>query len=253
MQENIPLTIEKFTGEQEKEYRITSARQIQSLLHGIVESGAPAALYFDGTRDFIITSLLGVGAEGLWVGQSSEMPKNQRIAESRGITLVSLIDQVKIQFAADGAKAVTHQDYPAFYLPLPGSLYRVQRREYYRIAIPLSEQLRCIIPINQSQEGGQLEAAVLDISGGGLRLSCAKEDIGFVVGQTYTGCQIDLPDVGKISVAMTVKSLVSISPQPGQTALQVGCEFKNLNNASNILLQRYVTMMQRLKNVNNDT
>jgi len=247
MQENIPLTIERLTGEQERECRIVSARQIQSLLRNISEGGSRAALYFDGAKDFIMTSLLDVGDKGLWVEQGTDTPKNRRIAESRKIILVSSLNQVKIQFAADGIRAVTRQGYPAFYLPLPASLYRIQRREYYRLAIPLSEQLRCVIPTIKPQAGGQIEVPVMDISGGGIRLSCTEENIEFVLGQTYAGCQIDLPEVGKISVTIIVKSLVSISPKPGQTIKRVGCEFKDSDTASSVLLQRYVTRMQRLK------
>lgn len=89
---------------------------------------------------------------------------------------------------------------------------------------------------------------IMDISGGGIRLSCAEGEVEFVLGQTYAGCQINLPEVGKISVTIIVKSVVSTSPKPGQTIRRVGCEFRNLDNASGVLLQRYVTRMQRLKN-----
>ena len=195
-----------------------------------------------------MTSMLDVGEKGLWVEQGTDMPKNRRIAESKKITLVSSLNQVKIQFSVNTTRAVTHQGYPAFYLHLPASLCRVQRREYFRLALPFSERLRCVIPVNQPQPGGQIELPVMDISGGGLRLSCAENEIEFVTGQTYAGCQIDLPEIGKINVTITVKSLVSISPKPGQMIKRVGCEFKNLDNASSVLLQRYVTKMQRAKN-----
>jgi len=247
MQENIPLTIERLSDEQEGECRIISARQIQSLLRNISEGGSSTALYYDGTKDFIMTSLLDAGDKGLWVEQGTDQPKNRRIAESKKITLVSSLNQVKIQFSVDQIRAVTHQGYPAFYLPLPIILYRVQRREHFRLALPHSERLRCVISINKPQVGGQIELPVMDISGGGIRLSCAEDDIEFVPGQTYAGCQIDLPEVGKIIVTISVKSLVSISSKPGQTIKRVGCEFKNLDNASSVLLQRYVTKMQRLK------
>ena len=206
-----------------------------------------AALYFDGAKDFIMTSLLDVGDKGLWVEQGTDTPKNRCIAESDEVTFVGSLNQVKVQFSANEIRAVTHQGYPAFYLPLPASLYRVQRREYYRLMLPLSERLHCVIPINKPQAGNRMEVPVMDISGGGVRLFCTDNEIEFVLGQTYGGCQINLPEVGKINVMMTVKSLVSISPKPGQTIKRVGCEFKNLDNASSILLQRYVTKMQRLK------
>jgi c-di-GMP-binding flagellar brake protein YcgR len=247
MQENISLTIERLPEQQERECRVTSVRQILSLLRNISEEGSRTALYFDGAKDFIMTSLLDVGEKGLWVEQGADMPKNRRIAESKRVTLISSLDQVKIQFSVDGIRAVTHQGYPAFYLPLPANLYRIQRREYFRLMIPTSERLHCAIPANNPQAGGRIELPVLDISGGGIRLSCAKDDIEFVLGQTYAGCRIDLPEVGIIEVTIRVKNLISASPKPGQTITRAGCEFVDLGNASGILLQRYVTKMQRLK------
>jgi c-di-GMP-binding flagellar brake protein YcgR len=246
MQENIQLTIERLPDEQERDCRVTSARQILSLLRNLSEEGSRTALYFDGANDFIMTSLLDVGEKGLWVEQGTDMPKNRRIAESKEIILVSSLNQVKIQFSVNGARMVTHQDYPAFYLPLPASLRRIQRREYFRLMSPLSERLHCVMPINKPQAGGRIEIPVMDISGGGVRLFYTENDIEFEPEKAYAGCQINLPEVGKIDVTIIVKNLVVMSPKPGQTIKRVGCEFKNLDNASSILLQRYVTKMQRV-------
>jgi len=246
MQEKIPLSIERLSDEQERECSVTSARQIQSLLRKISETMSRTALYFDAAQDFIITTLLDVGDKGFWVEQGTDTTKNRRIAENKTVTLVSSVDQIKIQFAVDGIRAVTHQGGSAFYLSLPASLYRVQRREYFRTAIPLSERLLCVIPTSKPQAGGRIELPVMDISGGGVKLSCAETDIELVPGEIYPGCQINLPDVGKISVTIVVKSLVSISAQTGHTIKHVGCEFKNPDNATSILLQRYITKMQRL-------
>lgn len=247
MQENVPLTIERLSDRQESECRISSARQIQSLLRGIAEDGARVALYYDGIKDFIMTSVLDVGEKGYWVEQGTDAAKNRRIAESKRLTLVSVHNHVKIQFVVGAIRELAHQNYPAFYMPFPAHLCRIQRREYFRLTIPLSEHLRCVTPAGQV-ETGKIEIPIMDISGGGVRLSYAEEAVEFVIGQTYAGCQIDLPEVGKISVTLMVKSVVSMSPKPGQTIRRVGCEFKNLDNASSVLLQRYVTNMQRLKN-----
>lgn len=246
MQENIPLTVERLSDEQEGECRIVSARQVQSILRDVAESGALAALYYDDAKDFIMTSLLEAGDKGLWVEQGADAPINRRIAESKRITLVSLIGQVKIQFSVAGTRALTYQGYPAFYLPLPDKLYRIQRREFYRLMLPLSEHLRCVIT-GGKPPGKRVEVPAMDISVGGVRLFYAGSDIEFVPGQTYAVCEIDLPGLGKVGVTIMVKSVVSISPKPGQTVQRVGCEFGKLSNASGIMLQRYVTNMQRLR------
>lgn len=132
-------------------------------------------------------------------------------------------------------------------LPLPASLYRIQRREYYRFAIPHSERLRCVIPVNDPQAGSRAELPVLDISGGGIQTVLRAGRFRFVLWPTYAGGQIGLPEVGKIEVTIRVKNLISASPKSGQTITRVRCEFVNLDNAPGILLQRYVTKMQRLK------
>lgn len=247
MQENIPLTIERLDAKQEGECRISSARQIQSLLHDMAEGGAIAALYYDGAQDFIMTSVLDVGDKGLWVEQGADEPKNRRVAESRRITLVGAHKQVKIQFVVDGVRAVTHQGYPAFYLPFPASLCRIQRREYYRLMLYQSEHLHCTIPVNRLPAVGEIEVPVMDISGGGLRLFYAGNEVDFVLGQVYGGCRINLPEAGTIGATLTVKNLVSIASRSGQMTQRVGCEFGDLDNASSVLLQRYVTSVQRLR------
>ncbi|WP_435627797.1 flagellar brake protein [Candidatus Ferrigenium straubiae] len=246
MQGNIPLTPEKLSEEQEKEFRIASELQIRSLLRSLSEKVMPAALYYGGAKDdFILTTVLKVGEKGLWVEQGVDAQKNRRVVESRSVTLVSMLDQVKMQFPVGEIHAAKHQDYPAFYMPLPASLYRLQHREYYRLMLANSEYLRCIIPVGKPPAVKQLEVPVTDISIGGMKLSYTGDDIDFVPGQVYAGCQIELPDVGKIDATIIVKSMVSASPKIGQTVKRMGCEFKNLDNASNVLLQRYVTMVQR--------
>ncbi len=246
MQGNIPLTPERLSEEQEREFRINSELQIRSLLRSLSEKGMPVALYYGSTKDdFILTTVLKVGEKGLWVEQGVDVHKNRRVVESRSVTLVSMLDQVKIQFPVGEIHAAKHQDYPAFYMALPASLYRLQHREYYRLMLAGSEYLRCIIPVGKPPEVKQLEVSVTDISIGGIKLSYPGDDIDFAPGQVYVGCQIELPDVGKIDATIIVKSMVSASPKIGQTIKRLGCEFKNLDNASNVLLQRYVTMVQR--------
>lgn len=248
MQENLQLTIDTLTDAEEKECRVTSARQIQTILRNIAENGLHTALYYDGGQEFIMSSLLDVDDKGFWVEQGVDMPKNRRIVESKKITLVSSLDLVKIQLTVGSIRAVTHQGYPAFYLPLPASLCRIQRREYYRLMLPLAERLHCVIPLNKQQGGGQIEVPVMDISCGGVRLFYTDNVVGFEQEDVYAGCQISLPDVGKLNVTLIVKNLVSISPKPEQTIKRVGCEFKDLDKASDIMLQRYITKMQRAKN-----
>lgn len=247
MEKDIPLKIEKFSGREEEEFRIVSPKEIEFMLRNVAENGSRVALYYGDSSYFILTTLLGVDNSGIWLEQGPDSTANRRIIESDDLVCVSAQLNVKIQFTADQASAADFQGYPAFYLPMPDSIHRVQRRASFRLAPLPSEPLRCIIPASEPQQKRQKEVTIMDISTGGVKITCAENDLELEEGKTYENCQIKLPNVGTISVAITVRSLTSLTTKSGQVLKRAGCQFHKLDGATNILLQRYVNNVQRAK------
>lgn len=245
MEKDIPLKIEIFSSEDEDRHRIISAKEIEFILRKIADRQARVALYYGNSSEFILVTLLDVDNKGLWLEQSPNESDNRRVAESNRLTFVSSHQQVKIQFTADHAGSVEYRGHPAFYISLPKSIYRLQRREYYRLSTPVSSPLRCIIPTGATPAKKPCELTVMDISGGGVGLTCTETDIDLVPGEIYPDCRIDLPEVGTIYGTIEVKNLTVLTSPSGKTHKRAGCEFKNLDGQSTILLQRYVTNMQR--------
>lgn len=247
MEKDIPLKIEKLSSSEEEEFRIVSAIEIELVLRNIAEKGSRVALYYGDTAYFILTTLLDVDDTGLWLEQSPNSTGNKRIIESDDLVCVSSHLNIKVQFTAHHASATEHQGYPAFYLPLPDSIYRVQRRNSFRLTPPTSEPLRCVIPTSEPQKESRMEVTIMDISTGGVKITCAENDIELEEGKTYENCQIKLTDIGTINVTITVMSLVSLATKSGQILKRAGCQFQKLDGATNILLQRYVNNVQRAK------
>ena len=247
MEKDIPLKIEIFSSGEDGKHRITSPKEIEFILHYIAEKRVRVALYYGDTNDFILTTLLGVDGAGLWLEQSPNSADNQRITKSSKLVFVSSHLQVKIQFTANHVHSVAYQGYPAFYLPLPDSLYRLQRREYYRLTAPVNEPLRCVIAIEKPPKKRPREFTVMDISCGGIGLTCTETDAELVPGTSYSDCRINLPELGTINGTVEVKTLILLTSASGHVHKRAGCEFKNLDGASTALLQRYVMNMQRAK------
>ena len=245
MKKDIPLKIEIFSSGEDDKHRLTSAKEIEFVLCCIADKGARVALYYGDANDFILTTLLDVDNKGLWLEQSPNESDNRRIAESNKLVFVSSHLQVKVQFTAHQVSTVVHQGYPAFYPPLPDSIYRLQRREYYRLIAPVIEPLHCVIATGRQPKKQLCEFTIMDISGGGIALTCAETDTELVPGESYPGCRIDLPEVGTISGTIEVKTLALLTSASGHIHKRAGCEFKNLDGQSIIMLQRYVTNMQR--------
>jgi c-di-GMP-binding flagellar brake protein YcgR len=128
---------------------------------------------------------------------------------------------------------------------MPAQLYRIQRRDFFRLSLFPSERLSCVIPVNEPEWSGELEVPVMNISGGGVRLFYQDNRIEFVPGQVYEGCRIDLPEVGQLAVTLEIKNQMAVTVRNGQVNQRIGCEFKDVDKAAGFLLQRYVTRVQR--------
>ena len=224
--------------------RISSAKEIESILNHIVKNRSRVALYYGNESDFILTTLISADQSGLYLEQGPSDHENQRITESTRLIFVSSQAHIKVQFFANHASNVICQGYPAFHISLPDSIYRFQRREYFRLEIPLDEPLRCSIASENPSEKKLFELPITDISGGGIGLTYTEADATLKAGETYS-CQFDLPDAGEVKTTVRIKNLTSLTTPAGQAYKHAGCEFINLDGQSTILLQRYVTIMQR--------
>lgn len=248
MEKDVPLRIEMLFKEKDDEHRIFSHNEIKFVLLYIAEKGNRVALYCDNQNNFILTTVLAVDDSSLWLEQSPNDADNSNIAESIRLVFVSSHLQIKVQFTANQTSSVMYQGHPAFHLPFPNSIYRLQRRAYYRLTTPMINPLLCIITKKDAainKKTNSSEFIIMDISCGGVGLTCMEEDVELIPGQSYIDCQIELPDIGTIRGTIEVKNMVLVTSHSGTTHRRAGCEFKNLDGASIILLQRYVMNMQR--------
>jgi c-di-GMP-binding flagellar brake protein YcgR len=246
MEKDISLNIEILSEEEDEKQRISSQNEIRFVMQYIAEKGNRVALYYGNEKDFILTTIIATDEDGLWLEQSPHPSSNLRVANSDRLIFVSSHLQIKVQFTASKASSVKYREQPAFYLPLPDSLYRLQRREYFRLTTPLINPLKCIID-KKAAGHNPLEFIIMDISCGGVGLTCMESDTDLAPGVSYPDCRIELPELGVIKGTIVVKNLVTLTTRSGIVQRRAGCEFRNLDGASTILLQRYVTSMQRTR------
>lgn len=239
-----PLKIEKLSTRETNNYSLVSAKEIQAVIKSLAASECLVALYWDENK-FILTTVLGVDSTGLWLGQSRNEADNRSVTESGQLYFVSYSERVKIQFKLKSARTAVFGGSLAFFIPLPDSICRLQRREYYRLAV-LDDQLHCIVAPDTLVEPA-CDLVVLDISCGGVGLLCTANH-ELELGKAYQHCLIDLPEVGVVDRIIQVKTLTSRVLPSGLEYKRVGCEFADVKNSSDISLQKYITNRQRAKN-----
>jgi flagellar brake protein len=240
----IPLKIELFSSDEENEYLITNPKEIVSILHDIAQRKSRVALYYNEGISMVLTMILAVDENGVWIDAASNPLDNRLIERSKRIIFVSTHNQAKVQFVAGDVVLGTYEDAPAFSLGLPRKLLRLQRRDYYRLVTAETGALNCIIhpTANQSM---QHEVTVMDISIGGVALVCEQTGVELHPGMVYEHCQIELPGLGTIIAAIEVKNAFEITDRSGKVKRRAGCVFVKPDGKTTMLLQRYIAQMQQ--------
>lgn len=234
----------------EARYTVQSPAEIAFVLKKAMQNGQLVTAYLDGSDDFALTAIMAVLPETgeVLLDKSPDAAANQRLLTARTVLLITSHDQVRIKFPATGVTEVRYQGRPAFRIALPKWLIRIQRREHYRIATPITQPLICTIPLPQRGRGSQAETIVLDISIGGVALMDNHDALGFNLGDRYELCRIGLPEVGTLTVSVEVRNAFNTPLKNGLSFRRCGCQFLNLNPANESLVQRYIMHLERARN-----
>jgi len=243
----VVLQIEHFHDDEDLEFRIPSKKEMLSILQRIAEQGTRVALYYDTHHNFILTTLLGVNENGMWLDVGPFPPENERLLLGEKFTFVSVHQNVKVQFVSHHVENALFENTKAFYLELPDYLLRIQRRDFFRLSIPAGTPVMCIIPIKPDNPAAPAvirEVPVLDISGGGIGLLCGEDETVLLKGKTFYDCKIPLPGIGIATATIEVKSGIKFTARSNVVQMRAGCQFINLSSQAESLLHRYTTRLQ---------
>ena len=226
------------------QFLLHSLAEIRFVLRELIENVSQITIFFNEGKDLLLTTLAAIDDEGLIfdLGASSEM--NRRAQEVDKLFCIASLHKVKIQFILKGLSRIEHEGRPAFRAAYPETLLRLQRREYYRLTMPVSRPLNCIIPLpNHNDEA--VSVNLVDISAGGLALVAPPPGIRFEPGDEFPGCRIELPDIGTIIATLKVRSLFELTLRSGNVLKRSGCEFIKLPGPMATLIQRYIIKVER--------
>ncbi|MBB5015326.1 flagellar brake protein [Rehaibacterium terrae] len=231
-------------------YTIHSRQEIRTLLRRLSEQHCLLTAYFDEGRHFLLTAILGFSEDGryLVLDASPDQDINERTLRAKRLLCSSQLERVELRFGTGPAEMIQHEGLPAFRVPAPTSMRYLQRREYYRLLVPVTHTLECVIrfPADEHRHARTVQTRVIDISLGGVALLLppeAKDE--FEPGAMLPDCQLTLPDTGRIEATLRVCHVFETNDGRGLPRTQAGCEFVALATQSQSLVQRYILRVER--------
>ncbi len=243
----VPLKIEVVTRDEENEFILHDPKEILAVVREIAARRSRVALYYNDDNSMVLTLLLAADETGIWVDAAASPADNRHIESSQRIVFVSTHNQAKVQWVSTDTTLGLYHNMPAFFLPLPHKLLRLQRRNYYRLLNSEPDALKCYMRAKPQQGHARQLMTVMDLSIGGVALVCVEEDVVLEVGKRYPDCEIELPGIGSIHPVIEVKTLFEVTDRRGEIKRRAGCEFYKPDSDTVMKLQRYVVQMQQLQ------
>lgn len=226
-----------------EEYRISHPKAIGKVLQQLMRRKEFLTVACNHRPHRIVTRILDVDQDaGFFIYDGSSEPiYNRSLLESNANYFSTSQDGVRVQFVGGQPEQHMFEGFFAFRSRLPESLYRMQRRDFFRVGTPLKDPYRCIARLPDQR---QISFEIFDLSLGGVGLrarDAALEElpIGTVLSQAVLDCrtlgmmQTDL----KITYLQNIRS--SSSP-----LYHVGCRFVNFPKSRATELQRLITSLE---------
>lgn len=236
--------------ENQSSFLVESRREVIALLRGLKEKNQLISMMINEGSEVFITSVLDLDDvnNSLTIDSAPSQAANQRIVEAPRIFFEGLLDKISIQFSTSSMQRTTFDGRPALQCGIPVSMIRLQRRENYRINTPLTNPIRCLVPLDSNAEFESIKFSLVDISCGGVAILDERKMLDNSIGRLYENCQIDLPGIGKIDLVLQVRNSQELILLNGKTNRRIGCQFINVSSAVLASVQRYIMKLERERN-----
>lgn len=224
-------------------FTITSRREIVFYLRQLISDKELVSVSTDEADDAFLTLLLDMDEAGdyLVFDSSTDSAMNRRLLESSKAYFVAHPVGVRNQFHTQKNWEVTYQGRNAMATRIPGKFIRFQRREFFRLTLPLTQRIPCQL---QGEAKSVAPASIVDIGIGGLGLEIPGSQFVVEVGQVLPGTVVDLGKIGRFKADLEVQYTRTLT-HGARESQRVGCRFIRLGNADEHLLQRFITKIQQ--------
>jgi c-di-GMP-binding flagellar brake protein YcgR len=232
-------------------YTVHSRREIISLLRNVGARNQLVRMQPDGSGDAVVTSILHVDDENnsVVIDSAPSRLANERILESAAVSFETVLDNIRMLFSAASVESCDFEERPALLIPVPATLIRLQRREFYRVLTPIATPVKCAIPVldESTKTAVPVTVALANVSAGGIGVVDDGKKIMPDIGKSFPNCRIDIPG-SPIAVTLQLRNAQELTLSNGKQVRRLGFMF--IDPASSVLasVQRYITKIEREQN-----
>lgn len=223
--------------------------EILFLLSAIQKRNLLVNLDIPGSRQIVVTSIIAVNKSDntLILDSARGDALNHELMSGKGAEFITQLDGVSITFSTGPVSLCEHEKMPALRMPIPQSLIRLQRREHFRVPLPITRPIKCIVPSTSEDDPEPITAHIMDIGCGGVAIVESGGRLDTKPGKILPACRLLLPDANVVITSLEVRNSAQIRLLNGTFQTRLGCKFIDLPNDMAAMLQRFVMNIERVR------
>lgn len=232
--------------EDNENFIIYSQTEIMQKLRMLSKGNCLVTAYFDEGNESFMTAIIDILPEKKMVilDYGPDEGMNKRLLSENKVLFKSELAGVTAQFSVHHVRKARYQDQIVFAFEIPDELLWIQRRDTYRVSIPLSVNALCDLTHADNQTG---QFRILDISAGGLALEDLDMHEDFQNGEVFKACHINLPEQGGGIVTLKVCNILPMKRDKPEAGQRIGCIFQNLPSDLDATIQRFILYIDSLR------
>ncbi len=240
----------------DSEFNIKAPKQIISNLTQLMKQNCLISCHYGENNESFITTLLAIDnkKKTLFLDFGPKDYLNKQLLQSPQVEFRTELAGIKVAFDGKKITKTSLKGQQAFAMAIPEELFWMQRREYYRVRVPLSHDSYCRITLpvtdkdsEENTEEKTLQCRLIDISICGIALTLMDIEHAnqFIPTTEFKDCLLVLAGNEFGPVNLTVKNRQKINPEKADKGYRIGCSLDNLTSGQESCIQRYMQEIER--------
>jgi c-di-GMP-binding flagellar brake protein YcgR len=227
-------------------FAIDHPAAINALLDKLVAT-KPWVHLFDETSDRSCCGTLAISASGLSAGVQVRLDApDGPLGLGQSFTLVGLLDGIKLQFVSTVRQCSSLTDGYSVWFEAPQKIYRLQRRDAFRVKPEAHDQVRCVLRlICPEGEFAEVYCDPVDLSANGVAVRW-PEALSLPSVSLLEHCRLEFGKKITVPCCLKLRRIVNTV-----AFVQVGWSFEYLSSEAQRTLQMAVVAIEKAQRSNN--
>ena len=230
--------------EQLQPFRMDGPMAVRNTIRSLVRGRALVTLHaYSDPYTFVVSKIVTHNEREIrFELRTDEARRTELLAAPRCVAL-AILDQVKVQFEATIDPDATRNQPDALVCSMPDHLYRIQRREAFRIMLLQGQTAHLVL---RGDGGREQTYNLIDFSATGVAFEIEDGPEAPRVGDRHQHGRLEIGARPPIPVSLVVRSVRTIEPQSaGSRTRMAGAVFIDLPNEIERKIQVAVMDLER--------